>query len=58
MRKEVKQLVYGISYGMGPCTLAGRNKLDCSVETAKKYMTELKEHYPTLVIPHPPPPSF
>jgi hypothetical protein len=51
MRKDVKELVYGISYGMGPGTLAGKTKMDCSVEKAKKYMADLKDHYPTLVIP-------
>ena len=47
VRNEVKQLVYGLTYGMGPSTLA--KKMGCSLEKSKGYLEGLKSRFPELV---------
>ena len=46
-RNEVKQLVYGLTYGMGASTLA--KKMGCSLEKSRGYLEGLKSRYPGLV---------
>ncbi len=46
-RNEVKQLVYGLTYGMGPSTLA--KKMGCSLEKSRGYLEGLKSRFPGLV---------
>lgn len=45
-RDEVKRLVYGILYGMGPNTLA--EQLDCSPDEASKRIKSFKSSFPSV----------
>ena len=47
VRNEVKQLVYGLTYGMGASTLA--KKMGCSLEKSRGYLEGLKTRFPGLV---------
>lgn len=46
-RNEVKQLVYGLTYGMGASTLA--KKMNCTLEKARGYLDGLRTRFPQLV---------
>ena len=43
----MKQLVYGLTYGMGASTLA--KKMGCSLEKSRGYLEGLKTRFPGLV---------
>ena len=46
-RGEIKQLVYGLSYGMGAERLA--KQMGCSYKEAEAYKAGLKHRFPDLV---------